>query len=86
MAFKGGSDDTRSSLSYKLKRVLAIKAREVLCTDPLVTTDPDLVPLETVIARSGLLIVATPHPEYRSLKVSVPVVDVFNVLGDGVRI
>ena len=34
MAFKGGSDDTRSSLSYKLKRVLALKAREVLCTDP----------------------------------------------------
>ena len=32
MAFKGGSDDTRSSLSYKLKRVLAIKAREVLCS------------------------------------------------------
>ena len=86
MAFKGGSDDTRSSLSYKLKRVLAIKAREVLCSDPLVTTDPELLPLDTVIARSGLLIVATPHPEYRALKVSVPVVDVFNVLGDGVRI
>jgi len=26
MAFKGGSDDVRSSLSYKLKRVLRIKA------------------------------------------------------------
>ena len=50
------------------------------------TTDPELLPLDTVIARSGLLIVATPHPEYRALKVSVPVVDVFNVLGDGVRI
>ena len=86
MAFKGGSDDTRSSLSYKLKRVLALKAREVLCTDPLVTTDPELVPLETVVARSALLIVATPHPEYRDLTVSVPVIDVFNVRGDGVRI
>ena len=86
MAFKGGSDDTRSSLSYKLKRVLAIKAREVLCSDPLVTTDPELLPLDTVIARAGLLIVATPHPEYRALKVAVPVVDIFNVLGDGVRI
>ncbi len=86
MAFKGGSDDTRSSLSYKLKRVLALKAREVLCTDPLVTTDPDLLPLETVLARAELLIVATPHREYRALKPSVPVVDVFNVLGDGVRV
>ena len=26
MAFKGGSDDIRSSLSYKLKRILAFKA------------------------------------------------------------
>jgi UDP-N-acetyl-D-mannosaminuronic acid dehydrogenase len=86
MAFKGGSDDTRSSLSYKLKRVLAIKAREVLCTDPLVTTDSDLLPLEAVLARSELLIVATPHAEYRNLKVSVPVIDVFNLRGDGVRI
>ena len=86
MAFKGGSDDTRSSLSYKLKRLLAIKAREVLCTDPHVTTDPHLVPLQEVIDRAELLIVATPHPEYRDLHVEVPVVDLFNVLGDGVRI
>ncbi len=27
MAFKGGSDDNRSSLSYKLKRVLKVRAR-----------------------------------------------------------
>ena len=86
MAFKGGSDDTRSSLSYKLKRLLAIKARAVLCTDPHVTTDPHLVPLQEVIDRAELLIVATPHPEYRDLHVKVPVVDLFNVLGDGVRI
>jgi UDP-N-acetyl-D-mannosaminuronic acid dehydrogenase len=86
MAFKGGSDDTRSSLSYKLKRLLSIKAREVLCTDPRVTTDPNLVSLDTVIERAGLLIIATPHPEYRRLEVSVPVVDLFNVLGAGVRI
>src|SRR6204780_4125553 len=37
MAFKGGSDDIRSSLSYKLKRVLAFKADSVLTTDPYVT-------------------------------------------------
>lgn len=86
MAFKGGSDDIRSSLSYKLKRLLTIKAREVLCTDPRVTTDPNLVPLETVVERADLLIVATPHPEYRDLQVSVPVIDLFNVLGQGVRV
>ena len=36
MAFKGGSDDIRSSLSYKLRRILAFKADGVLCTDPYV--------------------------------------------------
>jgi UDP-N-acetyl-D-mannosaminuronic acid dehydrogenase len=86
MAFKGGSDDTRSSLSYKLKRLLSIKAHGVLCTDPRVTTDPNLLPLESVMARSGLLIVAAPHAEYRDIQPAVPVVDLFNVLGNGVRI
>ncbi len=53
MAFKAGSDDTRSSLSYKLKRILAFRARAVLCTDPYVTTDPTLAPLDDVLARVG---------------------------------
>src|SRR2546422_6494733 len=33
MAFKADSDDCRDSLSYKLKKVLEVEAREVLCTD-----------------------------------------------------
>ena len=86
MAFKGGSDDTRSRLSYKLKRLLSIKAQSVLCTDPYVTGDPELVPLDEVLARSGLLVVATPHPEYLGLTVDVPAVDLFNVLGRGVMV
>ena len=86
MAFKGGSDDTRSSLSYKLKRLLKLKAAAVLCTDPRVTTDPDLLPLDDVLARSDLLILAAPHPEYAGLQTSVPTVDLFNVLGHGVRV
>ncbi len=36
MAFKGESDDNRSSLSYKLKRVLRVRAASVLTTDPYV--------------------------------------------------
>ena len=86
MAFKGGSDDTRSSLSYKLKRLLQIKAKAVLCTDPHVTTDPDLVPLQEVLERADLLVVATPHPEYARLEVGLPAVDLFNILGRGVRV
>lgn len=88
MAFKAGSDDIRSSLSYKLQRVLRFKAREVLTTDPHVpaSIDPSLLPLETVIERSDILIIATPHAEYRDLKTDKTVADVWNLLGDGVLI
>ncbi len=86
MAFKGGSDDIRSSLSYKLKRVLEFKAGDVLTADPYVTVDPHLLPQEEVIARSDLLIIAAPHPDYRELVTGKPIIDIWNVLGTGVRI
>ena len=44
MAFKAEIDDTRASLSYKLKHALEICARGVLTTDPFVTTDPNILP------------------------------------------
>ncbi len=40
MAFKAESDDARYSLSYKLKKILAIRAKAVLTTDPYVKSDP----------------------------------------------
>jgi UDP-N-acetyl-D-mannosaminuronic acid dehydrogenase len=86
MAFKGGSDDIRSSLSYKLKRILAFKAKAVHCTDPYVTVDAALRPLQDVIDRSDLLVIAAPHAEYRSLDTAKPVADLWNILGQGVRI
>ena len=86
MAFKAGSDDTRSSLSYKLKRCLQFRSREVVCSDPYVTSDPSLVSLEVVLQRADLLIVGAPHRPYTALSTSVPVVDVWNLLGDGVQV
>src|SRR5579863_1168453 len=86
MAFKGGSDDIRSSLSYKLKRVLAFKAGAVLCADPYVTVDPGLRPQDEVISRSDLLVIGAPHPEYRTLVTDKPVADIWDVLGHGVRV
>jgi UDP-N-acetyl-D-mannosaminuronic acid dehydrogenase len=86
MAFKGGSDDTRSSLAYKLRRVLEFKAKEVLTADPYVTTDPRLLPQEEVIRRSDLLVIAAPHPQYRGLVIDKPVADIWNILGQGVRV
>jgi UDP-N-acetyl-D-mannosaminuronic acid dehydrogenase len=86
MAFKAGSDDIRSSLSYKLRRILSFRARRVLCTDPYVTGDPALLPLDKVLAESDLLVLATPHPEYRDIAGDKPVADVWNVLGRGVLV
>jgi UDP-N-acetyl-D-mannosaminuronic acid dehydrogenase len=86
MAFKGSSDDTRSSLSYKLKRILAFKAAQVLCADPYVSTDPRLVPMAELLERADLLVIAAPHPEYRELRTAKPVADIWGVLGAGVRI
>ncbi len=88
MAFKGDSDDIRSSLSYKLKKILEFKSRAVLCTDPYVSAaaDPTLVPLERVLAECDVLIVGAPHAVYRALRPSQPVADVWNLLGAGVVI
>jgi UDP-N-acetyl-D-mannosaminuronic acid dehydrogenase len=88
MSFKAESDDIRSSLSYKLRRVLKFKAKAVLGTDPYVTeeTDDTLLPLDFVLAKADILIIATPHPEYRSIETQKPVADVWNLLGNGVLV
>jgi UDP-N-acetyl-D-mannosaminuronic acid dehydrogenase len=88
MSFKAGSDDIRSSLSYKLRRVLKFRAKAVIGTDPYVSEEVDdtLLPLDVLLEKADILIVATPHPEYRELVTDKPVADVWNVLGQGVAI
>jgi UDP-N-acetyl-D-mannosaminuronic acid dehydrogenase len=84
MAFKGESDDSRTSLSYKLKKLAAFKGARVLCTDPYVS-DPDLVPLSEVIEQSDILIVAAPHRAYHALPLDgQEVVDIWGLLGRGI--
>jgi UDP-N-acetyl-D-mannosaminuronic acid dehydrogenase len=81
MAFKAEIDDTRASLSYKLKRTLQMFAREVLTTDPFVTTDPTLLPFDEVVNRSDMLILCTPHSAYADADLDgKPVVDVWGFL------
>jgi UDP-N-acetyl-D-mannosaminuronic acid dehydrogenase len=75
MAFKPESDDPRSSLSYKLRKVLLLECKEVLCTDPYVP-DAELTPLAEVLDRADLLIVGTPHACYRDLKCRQPILDI----------
>ena len=85
MAFKGGSDDPRESLAYKLRKILLLKADQVLCTDPYVP-DPRLLPMDEVLERADVLIIAAPHQQYGRLTVDTPVVDMWGITGSGVRV
>jgi UDP-N-acetyl-D-mannosaminuronic acid dehydrogenase len=78
MAFKSESDDKRESLSYKLRKLLTVEAKEVLCTDPYVE-DQKLLPLEDVLQRADVIILGAPHAAYRDLQFSddTVVVDVW---------
>jgi UDP-N-acetyl-D-mannosaminuronic acid dehydrogenase len=81
MAFKAEIDDIRASLSYKFKKALISSAKAVVTTDPFVTTDPELLPLDEVVARSDVLILCTPHADYKNAALgNKPVVDVWGHL------
>jgi UDP-N-acetyl-D-mannosaminuronic acid dehydrogenase len=86
MAFKGESDDPRTSLSYKLRKLALFRGARVLCTDPYVP-DAKLVPLEQVMAEADTLILAAPHHAYSGLRTNgQAVVDIWNLLGEGIRL
>lgn len=82
-AFKGESDDIRSSLAYKLKKILEFKADKVLMSDPYVKVDPSLVSLAEIIKYSDVLVIAAPHQVYANIETSKPVIDIWNLLGNG---
>jgi UDP-N-acetyl-D-mannosaminuronic acid dehydrogenase len=79
MAFKGNCDDPRTSLAYKLQKVLTLECRRVLCTDPYIQ-DPGFVSLETVLAEADIMFIGACHDVYRKLQIEQPVVDVFDFL------
>ncbi len=86
MAFKAESDDTRASLSYKLRKLLSWSGARVLGTDPFVDDDR-LVTLDCVLSESDILVLGAPHRAYRGLDVGgKDVVDVWGVLGGGIRL
>ncbi|NQU18369.1 MAG: nucleotide sugar dehydrogenase [Candidatus Saganbacteria bacterium] len=84
MSFKADNDDKRDSLAYKLKKVLEIEAREVLCTDVYIK-EPGFVNPKTLIKNSDIIIVATPHKEYKKLrfKTKQKIVDIWNFYKKG---
>ena len=85
MAFKAESDDIRSSLSYKLRRILRFKAANVLCSDPYVK-DASFVSLDVALEHADVLVIGAPHEAYRQFTTTKPVIDIWNARGQGVRI
>ena len=86
MAFKSESDDTRASLSYKLRKLLSWAGARVVCTDPYVDDDR-LTTLECVLDESDILVLGAPHKAYRELQIGgKDVVDVWGAMGAGIRL
>jgi len=80
MTFKAESDDLRDSLAVKLRRILQMKCKGVLCADPYVK-EPWITTAEDVIAGADVLFIGAPHAAYRGLDVKgKPVIDVWNVI------
>jgi UDP-N-acetyl-D-mannosaminuronic acid dehydrogenase len=70
-------------LAYKLKRILKFKSGGVVTADPYVKNDTDLVEEEKVLLESDLLIISAPHICYKDLKIDKPVIDIWNLRGNG---
>ena len=87
MAFKGESDDIRSSLSYKLKRILRVQGGRGALHRPLRHRRPRPRAARRGRGReSDLLVIGAPHRVYADLALDVPVVDIWNLRDDGVRV
>ncbi len=81
MAFKANIDDTRDSLSFKLKKILSFEGAKVLCTDEHATIE-GLLPLAEVIEKSSIIIIGAPHTAYRDLTISTDkmLIDIWNIV------
>jgi UDP-N-acetyl-D-mannosaminuronic acid dehydrogenase len=83
MAFKAESDDSRDSLSYKLRKLLTLECRKVICSDPYVR-DASLVPTDKVLAEADVIFIGAPHKEYRSINIpKEKLIDVWNFVETG---
>jgi UDP-N-acetyl-D-mannosaminuronic acid dehydrogenase len=74
MAFKADNDDIRESLSFRIKKGLEFHGAEVLCHDPYLK---DSLTLEELSRSADILVLGTPHGEYRGLSLTKPMIDVW---------
>ena len=71
MTNKANSDDTSSSLGYKLRKALLYKNYEVYSYDPLLPEYSD----SSVLRKSDVVILMTPHKEFENLNKIQKLVD-----------
>lgn len=87
MTFKADSDDPRDSLSFKLKKSLAVEAREVICADPFLEEEDWITPLDETLKRADLFFIGSPHSAYKGLDFgNKPVIDIWNSTKQGMSI
>ena len=67
MSFKANVDDTRDSLSFKLKKILQFNNCNVLCSDYHIK-DNSYVTEKKLINDSKVIIIAVPHDKYKKIK------------------
>jgi UDP-N-acetyl-D-mannosaminuronic acid dehydrogenase len=82
MTFKANNDDTRESLSFKLKKLLEFKMAAVLVNDPYISTTTSL---EKVLEDAEGVILGTPHREYKNIVIKVPFVDCWGFWNHNVK-
>ncbi|OBA76665.1 nucleotide sugar dehydrogenase [Mycobacterium sp. 1554424.7] len=81
MTFKADCDDTRDSLSFKLRHLLMLEAKKVMLHDPFLH-GPDYYALDAVLGRADVIVIGVPHSIYRGLQIPEGkiVEDVWNCL------
>ncbi|MCF7835501.1 MAG: nucleotide sugar dehydrogenase [Candidatus Marinimicrobia bacterium] len=81
MAFKSESDDSRDSLSYKLRKASEVCCKDVLCHDFYIKDD-SFVEVDDILKKADVIILGTPHKKYKKINIkkypSKKFVDIWN--------
>lgn len=78
MTFKGQIDDFRDSLSFRLKRILELKAEKVICSDSRIKKEY-FVDTRILLEQADIIIIAAAHSEYRDIITHKPIIDVWRI-------
>ena len=69
LAFKAETDDIRDSLAIELKKILKIKKIQTLVSDEYYN-DKDNIDKNSLIKKSDIIILSTPHKIYKKIKIN----------------